>query len=100
MDMTVQSFPGLIELGLAGLEMEALPEGEWAIAHRLRRGAALILIWLLLVGIGGCKALETLNLWECRSLASLPEGRNNNFPRWFILLPNESKIMSAADCYA
>ena len=27
MDMIVQSFPGLTELGLAGLEMEALPEG-------------------------------------------------------------------------
>ena len=27
MDMVVQSFPGLTELGLAGLEMEALPEG-------------------------------------------------------------------------
>ena len=35
MDMIVQSFPGLIELGLAGLEMEALPEGEWATAQRL-----------------------------------------------------------------
>ena len=27
MDMIVQSFPGLTELGLSGLEMEALPEG-------------------------------------------------------------------------
>ena len=27
MDMIVQSFPGLTELGLAGLKMEALPEG-------------------------------------------------------------------------
>ena len=27
MGMIVQSFPGLTELGLAGLEMEALPEG-------------------------------------------------------------------------
>ena len=27
MDMIVQSFPGLTELGLRGLEMEALPEG-------------------------------------------------------------------------
>ena len=27
MDMIVQSFPGLTELGLAVLEMEALPEG-------------------------------------------------------------------------
>ena len=35
MDMIVQSFPGLIELGLGGLDMEALPEGEWATAQRL-----------------------------------------------------------------
>ena len=27
MGMIVQSFPGLTELGLAGLELEALPEG-------------------------------------------------------------------------
>ena len=27
MDMIIQSFPGLTDLGLAGLEMEALPEG-------------------------------------------------------------------------
>ena len=27
MDMIVQSFPGLTELGLAGLQMEVLPEG-------------------------------------------------------------------------
>ena len=27
MDMIVQSFPGLTELGLCGLAMEALPEG-------------------------------------------------------------------------
>ena len=27
MGMIVQSFPGLTELGLAGLKMEALPEG-------------------------------------------------------------------------
>ena len=35
MDMIVHSFPGLIELGLAGLDMEALPEGEWATVQRL-----------------------------------------------------------------
>jgi len=35
MDMIVQSFPGLIELVLACLDMEALPEGEWATAQRL-----------------------------------------------------------------
>ena len=27
MGMIIQSFPGLTELGLSGLEMEALPEG-------------------------------------------------------------------------
>ena len=27
MGMIIQSFPGLTDLGLAGLEMEALPEG-------------------------------------------------------------------------
>ena len=31
-------------------------------------------MWLFLAGIGGCKALETLWLKECTSLASLPEG--------------------------
>ena len=32
------------------------------------------LMWLFLAGIGGCKALKDLNLYECTSLASLPEG--------------------------
>ena len=32
------------------------------------------LMWLFLAGIGGCKALEYLDLDSCRSLASLPEG--------------------------
>jgi len=52
MGMIVQSFPGLTELGLAGLKMEALPEG-----------------------IGQCTALQTLVLNSCISLKSLPESK-------------------------
>jgi len=51
MGMIVQSFPGLTELELSGLEMRTLPEG-----------------------IGNCAALQTLILYGCKQLQSLPEG--------------------------
>ena len=68
MDMIVQSFPGLTELGLAGLEMEALPEGV------ISKRVAFALTRIGSLGIGNCVALRKLDLYDCRSLTSLPEG--------------------------
>ena len=34
----------------------------------------MVLIWLFLEGIAGCKALQHLSLSNCTSLASVPEG--------------------------